>query len=118
VNIGQRTRVSLHPVARWFVNEARASRIRVPVVIGEVMKARMGERATEPIAAPVLASLERYDQIERASGDSAPAHCNDTGIGIAFRRAYAAIAEQTPIALDLPPVVELPTESCSFRGAV
>jgi hypothetical protein len=89
LNISQRTRISLHPVAWWFFNEAWASGIRVPVVIGEVMKTRMGERATETIATLSLASLEGHDQIERTSGKFAPPHGDNTGTVVADWCAHA-----------------------------
>src|SRR5262249_37361912 len=82
--------ILLQSVARRFGDEARTSRIGIPVVIGEVMKTRMGERAAEPVVLLVLAFFERHDQVERTIRALAGADRNDPRIRFALRRAHAA----------------------------
>src|ERR1043165_4492060 len=70
----------------WFAPVAVAGRLReeagtalvgVEVVIHEVMKARLGDSATESVAVRVGSSVERDGEVERAPRRLAHARCDD-----------------------------------------
>src|SRR5262245_24663946 len=77
LDVGKRTGTQLHCVARCFGNEGRTSCIRVPVIISEVMKTGMGERAAQPVTRPVLAFFECHDQVKNPIRHRALAHSDD-----------------------------------------
>ena len=56
-------RFSLHSGSGWFVDEARAAALGIPVVVEEVMESTLGNRAPAAIR-----SLESDSDIERRPG--------------------------------------------------
>src|SRR5580704_8888151 len=62
--IGEPRWIFLHGVPRSLFHEARTAHFDIPVVVGKVVKARLGDGAAEPLAVPVTPSLEGDGEIE------------------------------------------------------
>src|SRR5437660_11141202 len=83
-------RIARDAVARRLADKTRRALIRIPVVVHEVMKARLGYPSTERVALLVFRPLERDDQVECAPGLPAFASSNDTRVLFAVGNAHRA----------------------------
>src|SRR5438445_39624 len=73
-------RIARYAVARMLADKTRRALIRIPVVVHEVMKARLGYSSTERVALLFFRSLESDDQVECATGLPAFANGNDARV--------------------------------------
>src|SRR5437870_2936553 len=64
----ERVQLARDAVARRLADKTRRALLRIPVVVHEVMKARLGYPSTERVALLVFRSIESDDQVECASG--------------------------------------------------
>src|ERR1700687_6299418 len=62
-DIGEPRWIFLHCVPRSLFHEARTAHFDIPVVVGKVVKARLGDGAGEPGDVSVLPSLERDGEV-------------------------------------------------------
>src|SRR5437660_10500148 len=70
-------RIARDAVARRLADKTRCALLRVPVVVHEVMKARLGYSSTKRVALLFFRSLESDDQVECATGLPAFANSDD-----------------------------------------
>src|SRR6202171_3117454 len=64
LDIGEPRWIFLYCVPRTLFHEARTAHFDIPVVVGKVVKARLGDGAAEPVAVPVIPPLEGDGEIE------------------------------------------------------
>src|SRR5439155_24735710 len=90
LDVVERVRFAVDAVARRLADKTRRALIRVPVVVHEVMKTRLGYPSTEHVALLVFRSLESDDQVEGAPGLPAFADGDDARVLFAVGNADRA----------------------------
>jgi hypothetical protein len=99
VDVGQGPRLLLHSAPLGLRHERGRPAARVPVVVGEVMEARLGDAAAKHVSMLVVSRFERHREVERAPRREARAGGDDTRV-FTLRRPDGALVRMRGEELD------------------